>query len=83
MAIRVDKWLWAVRVFKTRTIATEACKKGRVTVGDSDSPVKPSRMLEVGDIVKVRKPPVTYTFKVRLRPRTASAPNSCPTILRI
>jgi len=65
MAVRVDKWLWAMRVFKTRTIATEACKKGRVTVGDSSSPVKPSRMLEVGDIVKVRKPPVTFTFRVK------------------
>lgn len=65
MAVRIDKWLWAVRVFKTRTIATEACKKGRITIGDSNVPVKPSRMLEVGDIVKVRKPPVTFTFRVR------------------
>ncbi len=65
MPVRVDKWLWAMRVFKTRTIATDACKKGRVTVGNSDVPVKPSRELQVGDIVKVRKPPVTFTFKVR------------------
>ena len=60
----IDKWLWAVRIFKTRTIATEAIKKGRVTMGDSDVPVKPSRMLKVGDTVNVRKPPVTYSFKV-------------------
>ncbi len=59
---RVDKWLWAVRVFKTRTIATEACKKGRVMVGDML--VKPSRTIKIGDVVKVRKPPVTYSFKV-------------------
>ena len=65
MAIRVDKWLWAVRVFKTRTIATDACKKGRVTIGDNVAPVKPSRMLEVGDIVHVRKSPVTYSFRVK------------------
>lgn len=51
-----------MRVFKTRTIATEACKKGRVYVGDV--PTKPSRTIKVGDIVKVRKPPVTYSFRV-------------------
>lgn len=60
--VRVDKWLWAMRVFKTRTVATEACKKGRVYVGDV--PVKPSRTIKVGDVVNVRKPPVTYSFKV-------------------
>ncbi len=60
--VRVDKWLWAMRVFKTRTIATEACKKGRVSVGGV--PVKPSRLIGVGDIVQVRKPPVTFSFKV-------------------
>lgn len=59
---RIDKWLWAVRVFKTRTIAAEACKKGRVTIGGSA--VKPARMVRPGDIVEVRKPPVTYSFKV-------------------
>lgn len=64
--VRIDKWLWAVRVFKTRTIATEAIKKGRVSVGaDSDLPVKPSRTIKVGDIVRVRKPPVTYSFQVK------------------
>lgn len=60
--IRIDKWLWAVRVFKTRTIATEACKKGRVLIGDV--PAKPARLVKPGDIVKVRKPPVTYSFRV-------------------
>ncbi|MBO4996015.1 MAG: RNA-binding S4 domain-containing protein [Muribaculaceae bacterium] len=59
---RIDKWLWAMRIFKTRTIATEACKKGRVSLGDVI--VKPSRMIKPGDIVKVRKPPVTYSFRV-------------------
>lgn len=61
-AVRIDKWLWAVRIFKTRTIASEACKKGRILV-DNNS-VKPSRMIRVGDVVQVRKPPVTYSFKV-------------------
>lgn len=60
---RVDKWLWAMRVFKTRTIATDACKKGRVTMGGN--PVKPSRLIKAGDIIDVRKPPVTYTFRVK------------------
>ena len=63
--VRIDKWLWAVRVFKTRTIATEACKKGRVSVGvDNSTPIKPSRTIKVGDVVNVRKPPVTYSFRV-------------------
>ncbi len=60
--VRIDKWLWAVRIFKTRTIAAEACKKGRVCIGDSVA--KPSRMVKAGDVVKVRKPPVTYSFRV-------------------
>ncbi|MCX4331138.1 MAG: RNA-binding S4 domain-containing protein [Muribaculaceae bacterium] len=62
MEARVDKWLWAVRVYKTRSIATDAIKKGRVMV--NDVLVKPSRTVKPGDIVKVRKPPVTYSFKV-------------------
>ena len=48
--VRIDKWLWAMRIFKTRTIATDACKKGRVGVGNAPS-VKPSRMISVGDVV--------------------------------
>ncbi|MDE6174332.1 MAG: RNA-binding S4 domain-containing protein [Duncaniella sp.] len=59
--VRIDKWLWAMRIFKTRTVATEACKKGRVYVGDAIA--KPSRTIKVGDVVKVRKPPVTYSFR--------------------
>lgn len=59
---RIDKWLWAVRIFKTRTVAAEACKKGRVSI--NGSPIKPSRMVKAGEVVQVRKPPVTYSFKV-------------------
>ena len=62
MEIRIDKWMWATRIFKTRTVALEACKKNRVTV--NDVPAKPSRMIKVGDIIQIRKPPVTYSFKV-------------------
>lgn len=59
---RIDKWLWAMRVFKTRSIATDACKKGRVMMGGN--PVKPSKMIKEGDEIDVRKPPVTFRFKV-------------------
>lgn len=52
-----------MRIFKTRTIAAEACKKGRVMIGDVA--VKPSRTVKPGDIVSVRKPPVTYSFRVK------------------
>ena len=62
MESRIDKWLWAMRVFKTRSIATEACKKGRVLMGGN--PVKPSKMIKEGDVIDVKKPPVTYTFRV-------------------
>ncbi len=59
---RVDKWLWAMRVFKTRTISTEACKKGRVTIGGVA--VKPSRAIKPGDVIEVRKHPITSSFPV-------------------
>ena len=62
MEVRIDKWMWAARIFKTRTIAVEACQKNRVKV--NDVPAKPSRMVKTGDIVQVRKPPVTYSFRV-------------------
>ena len=52
-----------MRVFKTRTIATDACKKGRVSIGGVA--VKPSRAIKVGDIIDVKKPPITYSFKVK------------------
>ena len=59
---RIDKWLWASRIFKTRSIAADACKNGRVTVGNVT--VKPSRMVKVGETVSVRKPPITYSFRI-------------------
>lgn len=60
--IRIDKWLWAVRVFKTRTLAAEACGKGRILLNGVEA--KASRSVKPGDMVLVRKPPVVYTYKV-------------------
>lgn len=59
---RIDKWMWAVRIFKTRTIAAEACKKGRITINGSLA--KAARMIKPGDVIQVKKPPITYSFKV-------------------
>ena len=59
---RIDKWLWAARIFKTRSIAADAIKNGRVTINGVN--VKPSRMVKTGETVSVRKPPVTYSFKI-------------------
>jgi len=59
---RIDKWLWAVRIFKTRSIAADACKMGRISLNGSQ--VKASHTVKVGDVVQVRKPPITYSFKV-------------------
>lgn len=60
--VRIDKWLWAVRLFKTRSIAAEACKKGKVMM--QGVALKPSRMLKVGDVVQIKRSPVVYSFKV-------------------
>ena len=60
--VRIDKWLWAVRIFKTRTIASDAIKMGRVTIGGQK--VKASRNVKVGEVIDVKKPPITYSFKV-------------------
>lgn len=62
MEARLDKFLWASRIFKTRTIAADACKNGRVMMDGVK--LKPSRMVKEGDVIQVRKPPVTYSFRV-------------------
>lgn len=59
---RIDKWLWAARIFKTRTIAAAACKKGQVSMKGAQ--LKPSRTIREGDVIDVRKPPITYSFRV-------------------
>ncbi len=77
--VRIDKWLWASRLYKTRSIATEACKKGRVTMGGIS--LKPSRLIKVGDVVDVRKPPITWSFKVLKTVGNRVGPKLVPEIL--
>lgn len=59
---RIDKWLWAARIYKTRSIAADACKNGRVTINNVN--VKPSHTVKTGEVVSVKKPPITYSFKI-------------------
>jgi ribosome-associated heat shock protein Hsp15 len=61
--IRIDKWMWAVRIFKTRSQASEACRKGRIIINGIQ--VKPSRDIKAGEIILIRKPPAVYTYRVK------------------
>jgi ribosome-associated heat shock protein Hsp15 len=63
---RIDKFLWSVRLYKSRSAATEACRKGRITV--AGQPVKPAHVVSEGTTILVRKPPVTYTYLVTALP---------------
>ncbi len=76
---RIDKWLWAARIFKTRTIAAAACKKGQVSMGGVQ--LKPSRMVKVGDIVDVRKSPITYSYKILQAIENRVGPKLVPEVL--
>ncbi|NCC99002.1 MAG: RNA-binding S4 domain-containing protein [Bacteroidia bacterium] len=60
--VRIDKWLWAMRLFKTRSIAADACKKGKIMISGQN--IKPSRTIKVGDIIQIRKSPIIYSFRV-------------------
>ncbi len=60
--IRIDKWLWAVRLFKTRSQASEECRKGKVMIGGMS--VKPSRELKIGEEIQLRRPPIVRSYKV-------------------
>ena len=60
--VRIDKWLWAVRIFKSRSLATDSCQRGRILINDES--VKPSRNIHIGDVIVVKKPPLTLTYQV-------------------
>ena len=60
--VRVDKFLWAMRIYKTRTIAADACKNGRIKMNGIE--LKPSRAFHAGDVFTVRKGPITYTYRI-------------------
>lgn len=71
--VRIDKWLWSVRIFKSRTVATDACKGGKVKI-DGES-IKPSYQLQVGEVVQVRKNGFDFQFKaVKLIQKRVGAP---------
>jgi ribosome-associated heat shock protein Hsp15 len=61
-SVRIDKFLWAVRLFKTRSTAAEACKKGRIIVDEVNA--KASRMIKPGDTINIKAPPITRAYKV-------------------
>jgi ribosome-associated heat shock protein Hsp15 len=60
--IRIDKFLWSVRIYKTRSIASEECRKGRIIINDIQ--VKPSRTVLKNEIITVKKPPVIFSYRV-------------------
>lgn len=60
--VRIDKWLWSVRLFKTRSLAAEACKKGKVLIKGVEA--KPSRNIKIGDVICVKRNPVLFSFEV-------------------
>lgn len=60
--LRIDKWLWSVRLFKTRSLATEACRAGKVRI--NEIPVKPAHSIHEGDIISVSHPPIIKTVRV-------------------
>jgi ribosome-associated heat shock protein Hsp15 len=78
-SIRIDKWLWSVRLFKTRSIATDACSKGQVFIGDL--PVKASRAIKAGEIIRVRRSPIYRSYKVLGIPPSRTGAKDVPAFM--
>ena len=78
--VRIDKWLWDARVFKTRNIAAEACKKGRISMNGNT--LKASRTVKVGDVVQVRKAPIVWSFKVLMATGNRVGAKMVPDVLQ-
>lgn len=71
--VRIDKWLWSIRIFKSRTLATDACKGGKVKIGSVS--VKPSQLIAIGDVVAVKKEGFTFEFRaIQLIEKRVGAP---------
>ncbi|HNL39252.1 MAG TPA: S4 domain-containing protein, partial [Saprospiraceae bacterium] len=62
MKVRIDKWLWSVRIYRSRTIATDACKAGKIKIGETLA--KPASLVSEGDAVTVRKDGFNFQFRV-------------------
>lgn len=77
--VRIDKWLWCVRAFKTRSAAAEACRDGAVTVNGNDA--KPGRDVRSGDIVTIRSHGLTRTLRAEAPPRTRVAAKELPALM--
>jgi ribosome-associated heat shock protein Hsp15 len=76
---RIDKYLFAVRLYKTRSLASEECRKGKVTIGGMN--VKPSRELKVGETIQLRRPPITRSYKVLVLTESRMAAKMVPEFL--
>ena len=66
--MRVDKYLWAIRIFKTRSLASAACREGKVVIDDAK--IKPARMIKENEVIHVRKGAITFSFKIIALPKS-------------
>ena len=79
-SLRADKFLWSVRIYKSRTLAAEACSKGRIII--KDLPVKASRLINEGDVINVRKTPVMYSYQVTGLPKSRVSASIVPEYIK-
>lgn len=77
---RIDKWLWSMRVFKTRAEATTACRAGKVWIGEHEA--KPGRHVHPGEVIQVRVGLVERSLRVLAAPRSRVAAKELPTYLQ-